>query len=68
MNLLTRWNSQSLKAVSVDRRAGFRVTATLRGERVVVDVADSGPGFDLTAISHDSMDLLALKALGGVLP
>jgi signal transduction histidine kinase len=46
-----------------------RVTETLRGERVVVDVADSGPGFDLAAISHDSIGLAGLKdrveSLGG---
>jgi signal transduction histidine kinase len=46
-----------------------KVAETLRGERVVVEVADSGPGFDPTAISHAGIGLAGLKdrveSLGG---
>ena len=46
-----------------------RVTETLQGERVVVDVADNGPGFDPTAISRASIGLAGLQdrveSLGG---
>ncbi|CAN7477709.1 sensor histidine kinase [Phyllobacterium sp. LjRoot231] len=46
-----------------------RVAETLRGERVIIDVADSGPGFDPAAIRHASIGLAGLKdrveSLGG---
>lgn len=46
-----------------------RVAETLRGERVIIDVADSGPGSDPAAIRHASIGLAGLKdrveSLGG---